>query len=139
MSDRPSFVKNKINQSYYGSTGITGTSKSSVEPSSHVEYNDTDGYNASKTLFENIDLLGQKLGVNNSDPIVDIVEENYEEMSEEEAATAYVTKEYMSAKSSRFFDITEPKATFEFQFCTQCGNKYNLDHKFCGKCGTQRQ
>jgi ribosomal protein S27AE len=160
MNDRPSFSINKIVNSYVGSTGITGTSKSSVEPSSIVEYNEIDGFNASKTLFDNIDLLGKKLGINKSDIIVednnsqfnngqkidnkDILEvdpwmdedQYYDGMSEEDAAKAYMEKE------CNVFPVTKKDqkiSKFEYNFCTNCGNMFKNEHKFCGKCGLNRQ
>jgi hypothetical protein len=143
MNDRPSFAKNKIAQSYVGSTGITGTSKLSVEPSSSVDYTEQDGFSASKTLFDNIDLLGKKLGVNKDEAVLENEEDEYEGMSEEEAAKIYMSKEFKpSMYSNQVKNSLNSNSNFEEfndNFCTQCGSIYRTDHKFCGKCGTKRQ
>lgn len=62
---RISFSKDKVGNFQKGTTGITGTSKKSVEPSEKIDVENYEpgniSYSGSELLFRNLDALGQKL------------------------------------------------------------------------------
>lgn len=126
MSDRPSFAKNKIGQYSVGATGITGTQDTQINPTAEAKMVDGN-YSASDTLFNNIDKLGAFLK-NSSSKVeeINIEEDIFENMSEEEAAEAF-TKSVV------------PKNVLEDNFCRNCGTKYQQIDNFCGQCGTKRK
>lgn len=65
---RISFSKDKIENHLKGATGITGTSRRMVDPTSEIDADICEGgninYNASELLFKNLDALGAKLNLN---------------------------------------------------------------------------
>ncbi len=37
------------------------------------------------------------------------------------------------------FDFTKPAEGGHFAFCTNCGNRFEVNDIFCGKCGSKRK
>jgi hypothetical protein len=79
---RISFSKDRVENHLKGASGITGTSKRMVEPTSEIDADICESgsinYNASELLFKNLDALGSKLNLNPEEK-TEIVEEPIDE------------------------------------------------------------
>ena len=133
-----------------GPTGITATTPSASKPTSEVSFNTADGYNGSKQLFENIDLIGKNLYKINDG------EEEVEEIEEPEAALAadeilkwgknLLLEEELNLNKEQFLSEASfppqnnvpTNNTKKDNFCRSCGVQYFKQDNFCGSCGLKR-
>ena len=149
MIERPSFSKNKIGQYATGTSGITGTRESSVNPISEVTANLDGKYNSSEMLFQNIDKLASIIYGKQTDEETEEIEydndtENIDNYTEEELAQNldfHFNNRRISLSAIPQNVVEQPMTTNSNvldKFCRNCGQRFLNNDNFCGNCGLKR-
>lgn len=176
-SARVSFSKNKIGSYKMGSTGITGTPGTAIEPTAECEIDEDGNYSSSNLLFQNIDNLPKKLRQTgyvekvepkalsqalqsalsydkNEQPDEEEVDEeedwhdsSIEGLSEEDVVknlSHHLGLDKKPEPKKPKISVNEiplyrcPNPVMMDNFCRGCGQNFDIDDRFCGKCGKPR-